>query len=178
MNVGNAIRRAGTSCTVVAALLFAGVVVGSSPSTAATPSPCTPSGLSVHVGKPQGTAGTSYYPLIFTNTGTSSCTIFGVPGVQPVSGANRTALGPAATSTSMGMMPALHTLAHNASVSSAIGVVDTGNYTASTCAAQTANGIIVHLGTFVLARFEPVSWSVCTKRSSVTTRLLAPGTNG
>jgi hypothetical protein len=46
--------------------------------------PCTSAHLSVAVGQSQGAAGTIYYPLVFTNTGSTSCTLDGYPGVSLV----------------------------------------------------------------------------------------------
>lgn len=43
---------------------------------------CTTSQLSVKVGETQGAAGTDLFPLVFTNTGTSSCLLQGFPGVS------------------------------------------------------------------------------------------------
>jgi Protein of unknown function (DUF4232) len=62
--------------------------------------PCTSAHLSVGVGQSQGAAGTFYYPLVFTNTGTNACTLQGYPGVSLV-GSNGNQIGsPAARTTS------------------------------------------------------------------------------
>jgi Protein of unknown function (DUF4232) len=45
---------------------------------------CTSAQLSVSIGMSQGAAGTFYYPLVFTNTGSASCTLQGYPGVSLV----------------------------------------------------------------------------------------------
>jgi hypothetical protein len=66
-------------------------------STMATTAPpgvgaCTSSHLSATLGQPQGAAGTEEVPIIFTNTGPSTCTLQGYPGVSLV-GANGVQLG-------------------------------------------------------------------------------------
>ena len=45
---------------------------------------CTSGQLSVTVGPSQGAAGTEIVPLVFTNTGTTLCTLQGYPGVSAV----------------------------------------------------------------------------------------------
>jgi hypothetical protein len=157
----------------------AGAVPGfeSALATAAAAKSCTPAQIAVSHGAPQGTAGTTFIPIIFKDTG-ATCTIFGVPSVQAVSGKAHHPVGPPARNQSMGEMPAIHTIAKGQAVSDAFGVVDTGNYTASTCGARSANGVIVTLGDFVHSRYVKMPITVCTKRSSTTTRLITPGTSG
>jgi hypothetical protein len=173
--------------SVLAGALLSGGLFGFSASTAvATTSAksCVSTQITVSRGATQGTAGTTYYALVFTNTGphvklnTTSCTLFGVPTIQPVIGAAHRALGPLAKNESMGEMPALHTLAVGASVSVAFGVVDTGNLTASTCGARRARGVVVSLGSFVRPTYLSLPITVCTKVASTTTRLVSPGVTG
>jgi len=128
-------------------------------------------------GAAQGTAGTIYYPIVFTNTG-ATCAIFGVPAVQPVVGSMHHAVGPLARSLSMGEMPVRHVIAKGQSVSVAFGVVETGNYTPSTCVARSANGVVITLGDFVHSRYVHLAIIVCTKRTSITTRLITAGVTG
>ena len=45
---------------------------------------CTSSALSVSLGEGNGAAGTIYYPLRFTNTGTTTCALEGYPGISLV----------------------------------------------------------------------------------------------
>jgi len=152
-------------------------LAGASSTRASTPASCTPSQLTVHLGAPRGTAGTLYSAVIFTNRG-ASCALWGVPTIQPVTARTRRALGPSARNLSIGMMPARHVIARGQSVSAAMGVVDTNNYPARLCAARSAGGVVVSLGDFVHSRFVRRPLTVCTRRSSVTTRLLVSGTTG
>jgi Protein of unknown function (DUF4232) len=164
---------------VTGALVVSSGAIGTVAS-ATTVKNCVASQLKVSLGMAQGTAGTFYYPVVFTNEG-STCAIFGVPAVQPVIGGSThstTPVGPVARNVSMGQMPALHVVTRGHSVSAAIGVVDSGNYPSATCRAKTARAIVISLGNFVNRRYLPVTISVCTKRSSVTTRLVVAGTNG
>jgi len=138
---------------------------------------CVPAQISVTHGAADGTAGTIYYSIVFTNTG-ATCAIFGVPAIQPVAGGVHHAVGPLARSLSMGEMPARHVIAKGQSVSVAFGVIEVSNYTPSTCGMRSANGVVVNLGTFVSSRFVHLSIVVCTQRTSVTTRLITAGVTG
>ncbi len=71
----------------------------SSPTTtSASASQCTTGQLSVSVGQAQGAAGSVIIPLVFQNTGTTSCTMQGYPGVSLVD-ASGAQVGPAAAQT-------------------------------------------------------------------------------
>jgi hypothetical protein len=59
---------------------------------------CTSSQLSVSVGQSQGAAGSLIVPLVFQNTGSTTCSLQGYPGVSIV-GAGGAQLGAAATRT-------------------------------------------------------------------------------
>jgi hypothetical protein len=169
------------SFSVLVGGLLAGGLFGAAPSSSAASTgtkSCVSSQITVSRGTAQGTAGTTYYALVFTNTGASVCTLFGVPVIQPVIGPSHRPLGPLARNESMGEMPALHTLAHGASVSVAFGVADTGNYTASTCGARRVRGVVVKLGAFVRPTYLSLPITVCTKLASTTTRLVSPGVTG
>ena len=152
-------------------------VIGSVAASAATARNCVSAQIVVTHGASQGTAGTIYYPLVFTNTG-ATCAIFGVPTVQPVVGSTHHKVGPMARNLSMGEMPARHVIAKGQSVSVAFGVVETGNYTPSTCVARSASGVMVALGDFVHSTYVHLAIIVCTKRIIITTRLITVGTTG
>ena len=169
----------------VAALLATGVVVttgavAASASAASAPS-CIGAHLKVSVGTSQGAAGTIWYPIVFTNTGASACSIWGVPAIQPVVGGSAhstTHVGPPAHNNSMGAMPVRHEIAPGKSVSAGFGVTESGNYTASTCVAKNAGAVVVTLGGFVANRYLTLHISVCTKIASTHTQLLVAGVTG
>jgi len=154
--------------------------VASSVVSATTVKNCLAAHLRVSVGQSQGTAGTIYYPIVFTNAG-PACALWGAPAIQPVVGGpthSHVAVGPAARYLNMGAMPVRHVIATGKSVSGAFGVSESGNYTPSLCGAKTAHAIVVTLAGFVPSRYLPLTISVCTKRTSTTTRLLVAGTTG
>lgn len=141
---------------------------------------CSPTHLKVRIGVAQGTAGTIYYPIIFTNSG-PTCAVFGVPSVQPVvGGASRShvKVGPPARSVSIGEMPARHVVKTGGAVSDAFGVTESGNYTPSACRPKNAGAIVVSLTNFVNSTYVPLKISVCAKLASTTTKLIVQGTTG
>ena len=167
-----------------AGLLASGVALASgtlgSAASAAPAKDCAPAQLRISLGVSQGAAGTIYDPVVFTNTG-PACTIFGVPAIQPVIGGashSHVAVGPPARNMSMGQMPAMHVVKTGKSVSDAFAVVETGNYTTSTCLPKNARAIVVTMGNFVHHAYVPLKISVCTKKASTSTRLIAAGTTG
>ncbi|HVA69697.1 MAG TPA: DUF4232 domain-containing protein [Acidimicrobiales bacterium] len=182
----NKVRSTVTSLALVGALLTGGLLGVGGLSAAATTraKSCVSTQITVSRGAAQGTAGTNYYAIVFTNTGphvnlrVTACTLFGVPTIQPVIGSSHRPLGPPARNESMGEMPALHTLAEGQSVSVAFGVVDTGNIAPSRCGARKGRGVVVTLGTFVRPTYLNLPITVCTKRASTTTRLISPGVTG
>jgi len=157
------------------------VMLTSGASAAATTVPnCTSAHLRVSLGQPQGTAGTIYYPIVFTNTG-AACAIWGVAKVQPVLGGtthSQKPVGPPARNNSMGEMPVRHVVAAHHSVSDPYGVVESGNYSSSACAPKSAGAIEVSLGAFLTHRYLALKISVCTKLASTTTSLIVPGSTG
>jgi len=179
------VMRKMSSLLVATSLVAAGLVTGAGVlGTAVAPAGglnakfCVSANLKVSLGTVQGTAGTIYHPIVFTNVGSSACTIFGVPVIQPVSGADHRAVGPLARNLSMGEMPAIHLLAEGRSVSVAFGVIETGNYTRSTCVPKGADGVIVSVGSFLHSRYVHLPIVVCTKRISISTKLITAGASG
>ncbi|MBO0818890.1 MAG: DUF4232 domain-containing protein [Actinobacteria bacterium] len=127
-------------------------------SAAATPSPatsahasggagCSSSNLTIKVNTSQsgGAAGSVYYPIDFTNTSGSSCTLFGYPGVSFVT-------GPRASGNQIGRAADRNTSAAAATVTippggdahAVLQVVDAGNYSPSACRPVTAHWLRVY----------------------------------
>jgi hypothetical protein len=61
------------------------------------PQTCTTDNSSVAFGEPDGAAGSTFIPLIFTNTGSDPCTLEGFPTVEFVGDGDGTQVGDAAT---------------------------------------------------------------------------------
>jgi len=115
---------------------------GSSP--AATPSAstagCATGNLKAAVvtGAGGAAAGSTYYPLNLTNTGSSSCSLFGYPGVSWVSGPAGSQIGQPAKRNPV-ITPATVVLAPGQTAHVTLQVVDAGNYDKSTCQPVTAH---------------------------------------
>jgi len=119
------------------------VTVTASPQSTATtsqpvPSP-TPSGppacataiLKAALGRGSGAAGSVYYPIVFTNTSASACSLYGYPGVSFVT-ASGGQVGPAATEDPV-YPRQLVTLAPGGTAHAELQILDAHNYPSSTC---------------------------------------------
>jgi hypothetical protein len=110
---------------------------------AATTPPCATSHLAVWigVGGGGGAAGSTYYPMEFTNVSSRACHLYGFPGVS-ASYAGRQA-GSAAT---RDRSVAEHTvvLAPGASAHTVLRITDVANFPASACRPVTASGLTVY----------------------------------
>jgi len=162
-------------------LIGAAGAAGVTPASAAMVANCRATQLHLSVGQPSGAAGTSWYPVVFTNTGTAACAIWGVPQIQPVLGGashSRAHVGPSARNESMGEMGVRHVVAPGKSVSDAFGVTDTLNYSAATCRPRWAGGIEVTLGDFLRHGYVALRISVCTRLASTRTQLIVAGATG
>jgi hypothetical protein len=83
-------------------------------------------------------AGSTYYPVNLTNTGSSPCSLFGYPGVSWVSGPSGSQIGQPATRNPV-ITPSTVVLAPGQTAHVTIQVVDAGNYDKSTCQPVTAH---------------------------------------
>lgn len=127
---------------------------------------CTTAHLRVALGAGNGAAGSSYYPIVFTNVGATPCTLYGYPGVSAVTGANGSQIGAAASRTSATTAPATVTLAANGTASALLRIVAALNYPTATCHPATAAGLRVYPPGDVTAAFvaEP-DLQVCASAS-------------
>jgi hypothetical protein len=93
------------------------------PPASSGPLPCLTTGLRLTVGAANGAAGTIYYPLDFTNTSGSACTIYGYPGVAFVRSPRGSQVG-APAGRGSNIAPALVTLAPGATAHATLAVSD------------------------------------------------------
>ena len=102
------------------------------PATPSGPSPCPTRSLHVKLGATQGAAGSVYTTIVFTNTSTATCTLYGYPGVSLTTGKPVTVIGKTAQEN-----PAtprrLVTLQPRTSASAVLRIVNAQNYPASKC---------------------------------------------
>jgi Protein of unknown function (DUF4232) len=114
------------------------------PSSAAARSGCAASDLKVTIVTSGGgaAAGSTYYPLNFTNVSGSSCTLDGYPGISFVtSPAGSQIGGPASRNPAVTAAPV--TLAPGGTAHATLQVVDALNYSASVCHPVTAHWLRV-----------------------------------
>ena len=102
------------------------------PAAPSGPSPCPTRSLHVKLGASQGTAGSVYTTIVFTNVSNATCTLYGYPGVSLTTGKPVTVIGKTAKEN-----PAtprrLVTLQPQTSASALLRIVDAQNYPASQC---------------------------------------------
>lgn len=122
-------------------------------SSAVAGQPCVSENLKASLGEPEGAAGSSYYALIFTNTGTVSCTLQGFPGVSYVTGDNGTQVGgSAAWDGSKG--PAV-TLEPGGTATAQLQEVNVQNFPSDVCKPVSTRGLRVYPPGETAALFVP-----------------------
>ena len=145
---------------------------------AATP-PCPTSALRVSVSASQGVAaGSSYYPIVFTNISGAACTLYGYPGVSFVAAAGGSQIGIPATEN-----PAhprqLITLAPGQAGHAELQVVNAENYPPANCGMVAAHWLRVYPPNQTAPLYASFSAQACTKpRAILTVETVQPGTSG
>lgn len=110
------------------------------PSSSAAAAGCATGNLKAAIvtGEGGAAAGSTYYPLNLTNTGSSPCSLFGYPGLSWVTAPSGSQIGRAATRNPV-LTPASVVLAPGQTAHVTIQVVDAQNYDKSTCQPVTAH---------------------------------------
>lgn len=107
------------------------------------PDVCASQNLTGAIGSPNGAAGTIYYELVLTNSGSATCTMYGYPGVSFVTGSAGQQVGaPASRATAAGTEK-LVTLAPGQSAYAQLAVAEAGNY-GTTCQITPTDGLRVY----------------------------------
>ncbi len=114
------------------------------PSSPSAPA-CSPADLSAAVNSSRGgaAAGSTYYPLNFTNTSKSSCYLYGYPGVSFVTSPSGSQIGEPA-SRNPAVAPSTVILSPGGTAHVTIQVVDALNYSKSDCKPVTAHWLKVY----------------------------------
>lgn len=130
----------------------------SSPAPAATAATTTPGcrtrDLSLGLGRAEGTAGSVYEPLRFTNTGAGACTLTGYPGVSFVTAGSGDQVGAAASRNPQHAAVTV-TLAPGATAEAVVQVVDYMNFGSAQCRATAVSGFRVYPPGETAAAFVP-----------------------
>jgi len=112
-----------------------------------------------------GTAGSVYYPLILRNTGSSTCTMFGYPGVSYVASAGGSQIGaPAAR-----RVGTAHTisLAPGQSAQATLGITDAANFTTA-CRITPVSWLRVYPPAQTVPLYIPHKDQACANTTDVT----------
>jgi hypothetical protein len=105
---------------------------------AAGPAACPTRSLKAKIGISQGTAGSVYTVIDFTNISTVTCTLYGYPGVSLAGGTPVKQIGLAAAESKV-TPRTLVTLAPGATANALLQIVDAGNFPAAKCGMVTAH---------------------------------------
>ena len=89
--------------------------------------------LGAHVGLAQGTAGSTYQVIYFTNLSNTPCTLYGYPGVALAAGSSQVNQVGAAASRSTATAAAVVTVDPGKSANALLRIVEAGNYPTATC---------------------------------------------
>jgi Domain of unknown function (DUF4232) len=146
--------------TVTAGPAAASPATQSPGSVPAGPPGCATSALTASLGAGNGAAGSTYYPIDFTNSSGSACTLYGFPGVSFVTAASKQ-VGAAATEDST-YPRQLVTLAPGASAHASLRVVDAGNYPSSTCKPVTVQRLRVFPPNQTTALYISLAATACS----------------
>ena len=161
------------SATTPATSPSAAATQASSPSPAPGPSSagvaaCTTSAL--HVAVPSGSgnaaAGSSYYPIQFSNTSSSPCTLYGYPGVSFVGAVGGSQIGAPATRNSA-LAAKLISLSPGQTVHATLQVVDAMNYPSGGCGLVTAHWLKIYPPNQTAPLYVSFTAQTCSKPKTV-----------
>jgi hypothetical protein len=99
--------------------------------------------LSAKAGLAQGTAGSIYQVIDFTNISNGPCTLYGYPGVSLASGTPVTQVG-AAASRSTATAATVVTLGPGQTANALLRIVEAGNYSPATCTPTTTTYLQIY----------------------------------
>jgi uncharacterized protein DUF4232 len=127
-----------------------------------TASKCTTSRLVIWLNTTgNGTAGSTFYNLYFTNLSRRTCSLKGYPGVSAVDLSGRR-LGRAA-SREASQTPAAVTLRPGGTATAVLRLVDPGNFSAAACNVVTAAGLRVYPPRETRSKVVPFPFKTCSR---------------
>ncbi len=126
------------------------------------PQPCPTRSLQVKLGVGQGTAGSVYTTIDFTNISSVTCTLYGYPGVSLQTARPLHQIGKPAKENPLTPRK-LVTLQPQTTANALLQIVDAGNYPASTCGPATAHYLQVYPPNQTTPTYIKFSTQACTK---------------
>jgi len=167
-----------TTSEPAAASPTASPVSASSPAAPAGPAPCPTRSLGLKAGLSQGTAGSLYTVIDFTNISEVTCTLYGYPGVAQAGGHPVTQIGLAAAESHVSARQ-LVTLAPGAVASALLQIVDAGNFAPSRCGPVKASYLQIYPPNQTTPVYLSYAWQACSKRVRLlTVSVVVPGSGG
>lgn len=146
----------------------------SSSSAPAGPTECTTSALKVKIGRSNGTAGTIYHSIDFTNVSGSACFVEGYPGVSLVSAGNPAGSQVGADAKRDPVVtPKQILLSPGQTANSQLGVTEAGIFPASRCNPVPAHWLKVFPPDQTVAAFAPFTTQTCASTSTATMHIAA-----
>jgi hypothetical protein len=148
--------------------------------TPSAPPPCATSALraAVPTGQGNAAAGSSYYPIVFTNVSSASCTLYGYPGVSFVTGVGGSQVGIPATENPT-IPRKIITLAPGQSDHAELQVVNAANYPPADCGLVTAHWLRIYPPNQTAPLYASFTAQACTKpRTIMTVQTVQPGASG
>ncbi|PWW62079.1 uncharacterized protein DUF4232 [Actinokineospora spheciospongiae] len=121
---------------------------------------CKAADLALSIRDGEGAAGTVYRTLVFTNSGSRTCTMQGFPGVSYVTGDDGHQVGPAAYRD--GTKGAPVTMAPGVSSSTTIGFVNVQNFDPAACQPTETRGLRVYPPHDTASMFLPLPGTGCS----------------
>jgi hypothetical protein len=141
---------------------------------------CAAGDLKVGFGLGQGTAGSVYQVIEFTNVSGAACTLYGYPGVSLATGTTPSAQIGAAAVRSTSAKAAVVNLGPGQTANALLRIVDAGNYPSATCSPVKAKYLQVYPPDQTSATYLPVVNTGCSAASVklLTIGVLQPGKGG
>lgn len=145
----------------------------------AGPAPCPTRYLGVKAGLSQGTAGSIYQVIEFTNISNVSCTLYGYPGISFAStGSSGGQIGLSAKENPTPPRE-LVTLAPGATANALLRIVDAGNFPPATCGMVTAHWLVIYPPNQTTPVYLKYSSPTCSKQVQIlTVNVVQPGSGG
>jgi hypothetical protein len=145
----------------------------------AGPAPCPTRYLGVKAGLSQGTAGSIYQVIDFTNISNVSCTLYGYPGISFAStGSSGGQIGLAAKENPTPPRE-LVTLAPGATANALLRIVDAGNFSPATCGMVTAHWLSIYPPNQTTPVYLSYTSPTCSKQVQIlTVNVVQPGSGG
>ena len=128
------------------------------------PAPCPTSGLKIALGRGNGAAGSTYYPLDFTNASGHACTLFGYPGVSFVTGLGGSQIGHAASRNPAFASKSV-TISPGSAAHATLQVVNAGNFPKAACQPVTAHWLKIYPPNQTVPLYLNFTAAACSARA-------------